>query len=272
MPPRRPSTRRSATAAATAPASGAPAPDQAPAPAPTTAPAPVLTPVVEDPGPAQMPSRASAVSASPATPTRSLPCYGTTAPGAAAQVHLGRVFLPDGKSVASSSRFRLFLEFGRMMKVLNPSETAMDQWEPIMEQAEAIARSTVGAQSQAYKDKQAKIHMTDHVLRAMHLQNLLLVAEGCVLLHAIDDVGPPSAQQLSSMVDLSGSSSAPSAAAATAATAMTSTPSAEEDMSENDVEMWDLANHPRHPIEVRYILPCFPFSLRPTFSRVLSLV
>ena len=269
MPPRRASSRRAATASATAPASRAPAPDQAPAPATATAPAPVLTPVVEDPGPAQMPSRASAVSASPATPTRSLPCCGTTAPGAVGQVHLGRVFLPDGKSVASSSRFRLFLEFGSIMKVMDPSETASDQWESVMEQAEAIARSAVGAQSRAFKDKQSKIHMTDYVLRAMYMQSLLLVAEGCVLLHGIDDVGPPSAQQLASIVDISGSPSAPSAAAATAATAATSTPSAEEDMSENDVEMWDVANHPLHPIEVRYIWVCL--FLLSTFSRVLSL-
>lgn len=49
--------------------------------------------------------------------------------------------------------------------------------------SEHISHSTAGNQSQAYRDKNAKILLVEHVVGlAQHYYGALLVSEGCVLL------------------------------------------------------------------------------------------
>lgn len=124
--------------------------------------APPVPPPSAPPLPIPNPVRVGATWADSTTPRSELPCYTTAAAGAEAGLDLTRVFF-DGKSCATGSRMALGLRLAPLGCALEPI-IGRDNYAAAMDQAETISRSRRGDKSQAYRDKEAKILIAEHVV------------------------------------------------------------------------------------------------------------
>ncbi|CAM9994670.1 unnamed protein product [Pylaiella littoralis] len=142
------------------------------------APAPASRATARRPPP--QPMREGSTWVDTSTLRNELPCYVVGAAGAEPLLDLTRVFL-TGSTCAEGSRMALGLRLAPLAAGLKSSDGS-DDFAEVMASAEAMAHSTRGDQSRAYRDRQAKVLLAEHIVGLVQHHGSLFLSDGCVLL------------------------------------------------------------------------------------------